>query len=166
MDSDSSDKSRNRLNIVTLYKSTAKIQLDRTRDCVCTQNDIDASDESRGRPQSSSLGTVFNSERKRSKVTEDDPDETDQFVEQTWNSGPTVCNPDEESSSREQCDVQAVNNNVDSVASSQLQEEVEGIDESSIQQTVTMVAFDECIDKLINRERNIKSNNDSDEASC
>ena len=50
------------LNIVTLYKSTMEIQLDKTRDYVCIQNDNDTSDESSGRPQSSYLETVLNRE--------------------------------------------------------------------------------------------------------
>ena len=102
MDIDSIDESRNRLNIVTLYKSTAEIKLGMTRDCVCTQDDIDTSDESRSRLQSSSLGIVLNSERELLKVTEVDPDETDQEIAgQIWNPGPTVCNPDKELRSRQ-----------------------------------------------------------------
>ena len=49
MDSDSSDESKSRLNIVTLYKSTVEIQLDKTSDYACIQNDADASDKSRSR---------------------------------------------------------------------------------------------------------------------
>ena len=62
---------------------------------------IDTSDELRSRPQKSSLGTVFNSERNPSKMTEVYREETDQFVEQTGNPGPTVCKLDEESRSRQ-----------------------------------------------------------------
>ena len=53
------------------------------------------------------------------------------------------------------------------VAGLQAQEEVEVIDESSIRETVTVVTLDDCIDKSINRDiqiRNIRSD-DSDEAS-
>ena len=49
MDGDSSDESRNRVNVVTMYKSIMELRLEDTRDYGSTQKDIDASDESRCR---------------------------------------------------------------------------------------------------------------------
>ena len=47
MDGDPSDESRNRVNVVTMYKSIMELRLEDTRDYGGTQKDIDASDESR-----------------------------------------------------------------------------------------------------------------------
>ena len=121
MDSDSSDESKNRLNTVTLHKSTVEIQLDRTSDYACIQNDIDTSDEWRSRLQSSPLETARNSGQECFKVTDEGTDTNDESrsrlqssplettskdegtemtkqgnVDQTWNPGQTVRDFDEE----------------------------------------------------------------------
>ena len=48
----------------------------------------------------SALGVMFDSKQELSKVTDGGTEITEQeSVEQIWNSGPTVCDPDEESRS-------------------------------------------------------------------
>ena len=102
MDIDSIDESRNRLDIVTLSESTGKTRPHVTRNSVCNQDDIDTSDTSRSRVHKSTLDVGFDSERELLKLTDDNTEATEQeSVEQIWNPGPTVCNPDEESRSRQ-----------------------------------------------------------------
>ena len=49
MDGDSSDESRNRVNVVTMHKSMIELQLEDTRNYEGTQKDIDDSDEANSR---------------------------------------------------------------------------------------------------------------------
>ena len=105
MDSDSSDESKSRLNTVTLHKNTVEIQLDRTSDYVCIQNDTDTSDESKGR-----------------------------HVHR----------------------------------STQIHEQVELIDNSSIDETVNVITMDDYADKSINRVKSVTpilASDDGDESS-
>ena len=68
-----------------------------TRNSVCNQDDIDTSDTSRSRSHKSALDVMFDSERELLKLTDDSTEATEQeSVEQIWNSGPTVCEPEEE----------------------------------------------------------------------
>ena len=149
MDIDSIDESRSRLNIVTRYKSTPEIKLGMTRDCVCTQDDIDTSDESRSRLQSSPLGIARNSGQERFKVTDEGTEVTEQEgVEQTWNPGQTVCNPDEKSRSRQaRCSMSA---------DQQMQQPVTPVVQSeSVGSTVVNIQdVDECL--VTNKHTNVK----------
>ena len=149
MDIDSIDESRSRLNIVTRYKSTPEIKLGMTRDCVCTQDDIDTSDESRSRLQSSPLGTARKSGQERFKVTDEGTEVTEQEgVEQTWNPGQTVCNPDEKSRSRQpRCSMSA---------DQQMQQPVTPVVQSeSVGPTVVNIQdVDECL--VTNKHTNVK----------
>ena len=149
MDIDSIDESRSRLNIVTRYKSTPEIKLGMTRDCVCTQDDIDTSDELRSRLQSSPRGIARNSGQERFKVTDEDTEVTEQEgVEQTWNPGQTVCNPDEKSRSRQaRCSMSA---------DQQMQQPVTSVVQSeSVGSTVVNIQdVDECL--VTNKHTNVK----------
>ena len=95
---DSIDESRNRLNIVTLAGSMAETRTQIRSESVCHQDDINTGDTSRSQVYKSTLKVTFNSGQERFKVTDDGTEVTEQEgVEQTWNPGQTVCDPDEES---------------------------------------------------------------------
>ena len=173
MDSDSSDESKNRLNAVTLHKSTVEIQLDRTSDYACTQNDIDTSDESRSRLQSSPLETAHNSGQECFKVTDEGTDTNDESrsrlqssplettskdegteitkqgnVDQTWNPGQIVRDFDEESRSRQtRCSMSA---------DQRMQQPVTPVVQSeSVGPTVVNIQdVDECL--VTNKHTNVK----------
>ena len=69
---------------------------------VCHQDDIDTGDTSRSQVYKSTLNVTFNSGQELFKVTDDGTEITEQEgVEQIWNSGQTVCDPDEESKGRQ-----------------------------------------------------------------
>ena len=94
---DSIDESRNRLNIVMLTGNTGKTRTQVKSESVCDQDDIDTSDTSRSRVYKSTLDVTFNNRQELFKVTEDSIEVTEQEgVEQIWNSGQTVCEPEEE----------------------------------------------------------------------
>ena len=99
---DSIDESRNRLNIVTLAGSMAETTTQMRSESVCHQDDIDTGDTSRSRVYKSTLNVTFNNRQEFFKVTDDGTEMTEQEgVEQTWNPGQTVCDPDEESRCRQ-----------------------------------------------------------------
>ena len=90
------------MNIVTLARNTGKIRTHVNSDSVSNQKDIDTSDKSRSRIHKSALGVVLNSERELLKLTDDDTEVTrHENIEQLGNSGPTVCDPDDESRCRQ-----------------------------------------------------------------
>ena len=149
MNSDSSDESKSRLNTVTLHKSMVEIQLDRTSDYICIQNDIDTSDESMSRLQSSPLETTCNSGQERFKVTDEGTEMTKQGdVDQTWNPGQTVRDFDEESRSRQaRCSMSA---------DQRMQQPVTPVVQSeSVGSTVVNIQdVDECL--VTNKHTNVK----------
>ena len=99
---DSIDESGNRLNNVTLTGSTEKAETQVKSDSVCDQNDINTSATSRSRVYKSTLDVMFNSKQELFKVTDEGMEATEQEgAEQIWSSGPIVCDPDEESRSRQ-----------------------------------------------------------------
>ena len=99
---DSIDESRNRLNIVTLTGSMGETRTQMRSESVCHQDDIDTGDTSRSRVYKSTLNVTFNSGQELFKVTDDGTEMTEQEgVEQIWNPGQTVCDPDEESRCRQ-----------------------------------------------------------------
>ena len=72
------------------------------KESVCDQDDIDTSDTSRNRIHKSALSVMFDSKQELFKVTDDGTEVIEQeSVEQIWNSGPTVCEPEEESRTRQ-----------------------------------------------------------------
>ena len=99
---DSINESRNRLNIVTLTGSMGETRTQMRSESVCHQDDIDTGDTLRSRAYKSTLNVTFNSGQELFKVTDDGTEMTEQEgVEQIWNSGQTVCDPDEESRCRQ-----------------------------------------------------------------
>ena len=85
-----------------LARNTGKIGTHVNNESVYNQDDIDTSDTSRNREHKSAIGVIFDSKQELLKVTDDGTEVTKQeSVEQIWNSGPTVCDPDEESRSRQ-----------------------------------------------------------------
>ena len=107
---DSSDESRNQWNIVTLTGITGKTMAHVKKDSVCDQDDIDTSDTSRNRIHKSALSVMLDSKLEPFKVTDDGTEVLEQAnVEQKWNSGLTVCEPEEESKSRQvRCPVSTI----------------------------------------------------------
>ena len=99
---DSIDESRNRLNIVNLTGSMGETRTQMRSESVCHQDDIDTGDTSRSRAYKSTLNVTFNSGQDLFKMTDDGTEMTEQEgVEQIWNSGQTVCDPDEKSRCRQ-----------------------------------------------------------------
>ena len=99
---DSIDESRSRSNIVTLIGSMGETRTQTRSESVCHQDDIDTGDASRSQVYKSTLNVTFNSGQEFFKVTDDGTEMIEQEgVEQTWNPGQTVCDPDEESRCRQ-----------------------------------------------------------------
>ena len=119
-------------------------------DYACIQNDTDTSNESRSRLQSSPLETARNSGQERFKVTDEGTEMTEQGdVEQTWNPGQTVRNPDEKSRSRQaRCSMSA---------DQQMQQPVTPVVQSeSVGSTVVNIQdVDECL--VTNKHTNVKN---------
>ena len=99
---DSIDESRNRGNNVNLCETKRSTMSQATRDSVCNKDGIDTSDTSRSRGQNPTVHTWLDSKRERLKLTDDNAEAKErESVEQKWNQGPTVCDQDEESRSRQ-----------------------------------------------------------------